>query len=365
MDNENAWNFCVAGNIVKMRTDENGVLRHGTSGFSGGTKVYLQGKFWNEYHRNQGLIAVIGLSRGKRYECLLVPVDAIENVRFQRVFNPRVIDMMDDWEYASAWWHRTADDKREAKTFAEEWNKQEKGSEESSHISFERIASEEGCSPEERVEFDFTPIDNEHTNDAQELRKRLDSMKLQGRVISDIRFTSHVYNLTEDEIGETLWRETRGYPNDLHNYISNPQNVDDNFPFPMWFEMDEPLLIRFEDGDQFEIFTEVEECYYVGMNRIPWNAKGKVNIENVNGSILFDIMKGAVITDVEVVMNSYPSGEEYIGSVRIRWKKEEEYYLVIESECHDYMGVSLEECSGRIIKCPFSKIKQSLYIRSE
>ena len=121
-DNNKKWNFCVTGNIVKTRIDEQGILRHGTSGFSGGTKVYLQGKYWGEYWRERGLISVIGLSRGKRYECLEVPVDAIENVRFQRVFDPRVVDMMDDFEYAGAWWHRTANDKREAKAFVEEWN---------------------------------------------------------------------------------------------------------------------------------------------------------------------------------------------------------------------------------------------------
>ncbi len=122
-DNTNKnWNFCVAGNIVKMRIDEFGVLRHGTAGFSGGTKVYLQGKYWEEYWKKRGVIMAIGLSRGKRYECLEVPVNAIENVRFQTVFDPQVVSMMDNPECYYDWWHRTANDKREAKAFIEEWN---------------------------------------------------------------------------------------------------------------------------------------------------------------------------------------------------------------------------------------------------
>ena len=116
------WNFCVAGNIVNTRIDESGILRHGTAGFSEGTKVYLQGKYWEEYWKKRGVIMAIGLSRGKRYECLEVPVDAIENVRFQTVFDPKVVSMMDNFEYYGAWWHRTANDKREAKIFASEWN---------------------------------------------------------------------------------------------------------------------------------------------------------------------------------------------------------------------------------------------------
>ncbi len=120
--NNKKWCFCVAGNIVKTRIDENGTLRYGTSAFTGGTKVYLQGRFWSDYYKNKGEISVIGLSRGKRYEWLKVPVTAIENVRFQRVFNPKVVDMMEYYEFESAWWHRTANDRREAKAFAEAWN---------------------------------------------------------------------------------------------------------------------------------------------------------------------------------------------------------------------------------------------------
>lgn len=122
VDDKTPWNFCVVGNIVKTRTDEMGIPRHGTSAFSGGTKVYIQGKFWNDYYKERGLVSVIGLSRGKKYESHEVPVDAIENVRFQRVFDPKVVSMMDHYEYSQAWWHRTADDRREAKAFAEEWN---------------------------------------------------------------------------------------------------------------------------------------------------------------------------------------------------------------------------------------------------
>ena len=122
-NNNKDWCFCVTGNIVKTRIDQNGTLRYGTAAFTGGTKVYIQGRYWAEYYRNKGEISVIGLSRGKRYECLEVPVEAIENVRFQRVFHPKVVSMMEYFEFESCWWHRTANDRREAKAFAEAWNK--------------------------------------------------------------------------------------------------------------------------------------------------------------------------------------------------------------------------------------------------
>ena len=72
------------------------------------------------------------------------------------------------------------------------------------------------CDREERVDFDFKDWDSHSISDPNDLKKKLDSMNLVGRVISDIRFTSHVYNITEDDIEDTLWRITEGDPDRLH-----------------------------------------------------------------------------------------------------------------------------------------------------
>lgn len=42
------WRWAVAGNIRKMRIDENGVVRYGTVAFKGNAKVYLSGHDWDE-----------------------------------------------------------------------------------------------------------------------------------------------------------------------------------------------------------------------------------------------------------------------------------------------------------------------------
>ncbi|MBQ7625307.1 MAG: hypothetical protein IJS65_08530 [Clostridia bacterium] len=113
------WKYCVAGNIVKERYDENGVLRHGTPAFRGGTKVYLCGKrlplSWND-------IEVIGLTRGRRYDVVSVPLDHIENVRVSTVYKPRILKIMNDWEFKDDWWHDTPEDKKSAEAFVALWN---------------------------------------------------------------------------------------------------------------------------------------------------------------------------------------------------------------------------------------------------
>ncbi len=120
MDQDIKWRFCVSGNIVKSHFGEDGVTYYGTKEYTGGTKVYIDGKNWAEGMQN---INVIGLNKFKRFELARVDTKLIENVRFQTVHNPivlRIIDYLaciEGWN----WWERTAQDKREAKAFAQNW----------------------------------------------------------------------------------------------------------------------------------------------------------------------------------------------------------------------------------------------------
>ena len=114
------WKFCVIGNIKKQHTDENGNFFYGTPAFTGGTKVYLCGKYWNE---TSPTIGVIGLNRrGKHFQFHEVPVNLIENVRTHRVYNPTVLELMNHWEYYEDWWHDTSQDRREVIAFVQKWN---------------------------------------------------------------------------------------------------------------------------------------------------------------------------------------------------------------------------------------------------
>ena len=116
------YKYCVVGNIVKSHIDENGVLRYGTSAYTGGTKVFLCGKFWRISDKE---IAVIGLTRGKKYQVHDVSVNLIENVRRSRTFRPWVLDIMNDYEFFDCWWHDKKEDRKETKEFVYIWNRKE------------------------------------------------------------------------------------------------------------------------------------------------------------------------------------------------------------------------------------------------
>ncbi len=120
MESNGSWKYCVAGNILKTRIDEHLEYRNGTAAFKGGAKVYLNGK----YHSfDSDTIDVIGLTHGHRFQVISVPVQLIEHVRIQRVFKPKVLEIMNNPEFRDTWWHDTDKDRDDAALFVAEWNK--------------------------------------------------------------------------------------------------------------------------------------------------------------------------------------------------------------------------------------------------
>ncbi len=120
---EQLWKYAVAGNIKKSHIDENGISRYGTAAFKGNSKVYLSGRLWDERlpGDNKKEIAVLGLSRGRRYYVDSVPVNLIENVRLARVYTPKVLEIMSDWEFADCWWGNTQEERNDAVAFVKRW----------------------------------------------------------------------------------------------------------------------------------------------------------------------------------------------------------------------------------------------------
>ena len=47
----------------------------------------------------------------------------IENVRMTKVYTPKVLEIMSDWEFADGWWGNSEDDKSDVLNFVEAWKK--------------------------------------------------------------------------------------------------------------------------------------------------------------------------------------------------------------------------------------------------
>lgn len=116
---DNAWQYCVVGNITKTHLDKEGILRYGTAAFTGGRKVYLMGKYWDS---SQHTIAALGINRHGRHQVVSTDPKQIENVRLRRVYKPPILKIMGDFEFRDCWWGNTPEDYRSAKAFVTRWN---------------------------------------------------------------------------------------------------------------------------------------------------------------------------------------------------------------------------------------------------
>lgn len=118
--------YCVVGNIVMEHLDENGVLRYGTASFPGGRKVYISRRLWSNG------VVVLGLNRYKsRYATETVPLAWIENIRFSKVFNPEVLEIMTNTdELPDMWWRYKDEDKIGATEYAQILNRVKSGDKE-------------------------------------------------------------------------------------------------------------------------------------------------------------------------------------------------------------------------------------------
>lgn len=241
-------------------------------------------------------------------------------------------------------------------------NVNEQATELDDYIGLGDFVAKVGCEPEPRLEFDFKEWNSHSTDDIDELQRRLDAMHLVGRTISDVRFLSHVYNMTDVGFDAIIDNITGIYPSEMYKDYGH---ISEDFPIPLLFEMDEPVLFKFKDGDQFEILTPVEGSFNVGMNEIPWNAEARICSENVNGSRILEFSKGATITEIKVVKSAgrYFCDEDIM--VIIELMKEGKYdcrfQFVFESECHDYMYFSVQTLYGKILNWPYIKVAQSIY----
>lgn len=120
MPEKKKWKYCVVGNITKSHIDEDGTVRYGTPAFTGGTRVYLCGKYWDP---SQKTITVIGITRGSRkFHVIDTNPVYIENVRYSKTYQPIVLDFMNNWEMYTLWWGNTAKDKAETEAFVRNWN---------------------------------------------------------------------------------------------------------------------------------------------------------------------------------------------------------------------------------------------------
>lgn len=118
MDENNNWRYCVAGDIVRTRIDEDRVFRYGTLELFGNAKVYLSRNYFEDPGDE---VSIIGQNISNQYQVVKVAADCIENIRCSQTYKPPVLNIMGDSEYSGCWWDNTPEDKQSAEEFVRLW----------------------------------------------------------------------------------------------------------------------------------------------------------------------------------------------------------------------------------------------------
>ncbi len=136
--------------------------------------------------------------------------------------------------------------------------------------------------------------------DPEEIKSSVSSFCLEGRTIKHLKFTGMDYCHSRDCIEDIAYRQLKQYDEDIRQQRSEYDNIAPETSYGRYAELDEPLLIWFEDNDVFEIDTPQEPEFRFSMNCISWYSDEGCNNRNVDADVLFSSCIGKTIQTVEV-----------------------------------------------------------------
>ena len=207
---------------------------------------------------------------------------------------------------------------------------------------------------DEKKEFDFFEWQVPLIQDADVLEYFLASLKLRGRVIKSIRVIGRCYNF--------------GYF-ELEELVEDVTNINDDFEFKAYIEIDEPLVIEFVDGDRLEIDFSEASSLKIGLNTLSPEITYGTNSYNLDVNSVFSRCLNQEVADYKVVRSDELTSE-YTGSSGIPEPKcnfIEKFELMLGNDLKlvfdtffDYGDVVLRDKEDNILTVKWKDIKDSL-----
>lgn len=204
----------------------------------------------------------------------------------------------------------------------------------------------------------------------KEIRERIDGFALCGRKIKRMRMIGLSYQHSRHWVEAAAYRQLEHLPEEERQRKSDYINILPDMGFNRCAEIDEPLLIEFEDGDVFEIDTPQEPEFRMSMNCIPWQINAGTNAPNADADILFSPCIGQTVVSVEV--NRYltdkdpifgqaldePCPRELVSDITLRL---ENGVGLRVGACGDFCEVKCVDAHNAYVKINFSELRQALF----
>lgn len=220
--------------------------------------------------------------------------------------------------------------------------------------------------------FDWQEWSTQRMVSPEEIEDRIESMNLVGRTIEDVRLVGYSYWHSKDWIEETAYGLLSEDMDEAERQEkSEYNNISEDLTYERYVVIDDPFLIKFTDGNVFEIeLLQVPE-YKFSMNCIPWNiSPGKCSSNNVDASIVFSPALGKEIVEVEVA-------KDYVDADPMTCEKFDEAGTKREIVTHivlwlengvgicvggfvDYCEVLCINRKGEVLPIPFGELRKAL-----
>ncbi len=176
------------------------------------------------------------------------------------------------------------------------------------------------------MEFSFNKWNVPLIQEPNELMKKLKELDVKGKKITSVRCVGLCYNLREDMIEDHAY----GYYQEekIENYeeLSNYENILPDTPFTRYVEIDEPIIVYFDNGDRLEVDFSEASSLKIGKNSLPENIEFSTNAPNADMNIIFSNCIGKEVKGFEVIMSD-ALYSDYTGSQGIPEPENQDSYI--------------------------------------
>lgn len=163
----------------------------------------------------------------------------------------------------------------------------------------------------------------------EEVMQKFHELRLQGRVVKDIIAVGMGYNWRENGIDDTVYNALDQLEPEEKAQIPNPDDfLPDGLKLGCFTELDEPLLIVFEDGDVLAISFDEGSCVRMDLNTVPVDIEPGINFKTFHAGRLFKEAIGKHIIAADVMSST--EEPEFTGSHGLTLEEQSAYIIRLE-----------------------------------
>lgn len=194
---------------------------------------------------------------------------------------------------------------------------------------------------------------------SEEVHPLIESFHLVGRTVRYIVAVGYGYTWSESDRDELIYGKYLELPQEEFEKIDQGIDLPAGVMLDRYVELDEPILLVFDDGDVLAMELVGEGFACVGLNTLSVDTKPYINQRNFCANELFHEIIGRTITSVEVCDNR----EGKIAEFKLNFHDQaqgKDRTLNIYADWEDFFYVQLEDGRGEALQIECSAVRNVL-----